>query len=144
MESIVVRVVVGVLLGGLGLLGGIGATPSPAHALDMSAELEEYNAVCFDEAGEWLKTDGCIRSAESLGIEIDNLLESERKGCVLSEMFEDYSCKGEEESEDSSSLTSSANKVSEQGVKWDTTNELSSTDTQDVKGCFVVPADDPD
>jgi len=67
-----------------------------ARAQDMSAELEEYNAVCFDEAGEWLKSDGCIRSAESLGIEIDNLLESERKGCVLSEMFEDYSCKGEE------------------------------------------------
>jgi len=64
---------------------------SPAHAQDMSVELEQFNAECFDIAGEFEPTDGCYKSAEELGIEIENINESMDKGCVLSDLFEDYS-----------------------------------------------------
>ena len=70
---------------------------SDAHAssaTDMSTQLDEYNAVCFDEAGEWLATDGCIKAAEALRIELENIIESDAKGCTLGDLFEDYSCKG--------------------------------------------------
>src|SRR5215207_2684452 len=79
---------------------------TPAQAQDMTQELEEYNAVCFDEQGEWLKTDGCIESAERIGIEVDNIIESMDKGCVLSDLFEDYSCKGPSAPSSSSSFAS--------------------------------------
>jgi hypothetical protein len=60
----------------------------------MSAQLEEFNSECFDSAGEFLGTDGCYGWAEE-HIELENLLESIEKGCVLSDMSkEDYSCKG--------------------------------------------------
>jgi hypothetical protein len=65
-----------------------------AHAQDMSAELEEFNATCFDSAAAFEATDGCYMYAESLGLEIENINESMDKGCVLSDLHEDYSCKG--------------------------------------------------
>ena len=86
---------------------------SEAHAQDMSAELEQFNSECFDSAGEFEPTDGCYEYAESIGIEIDNLNESMDKGCVLSDMYEDYSCKGP--SAPSSSSVSEQEEVSEQG-----------------------------
>ena len=49
--------------------------------------------------------------AESIGIEIDNLNESMDKGCVLSDLYEDYSCKGP--SAPSSSSVSEQEDVSE-------------------------------
>ena len=79
----------------------------------MSAELEQFNSECFDSAGEFEPTDGCYEYAESIGIEIDNLNESMDKGCVLSDMYEDYSCKGP--SAPSSSSVSEQEEVSEQG-----------------------------
>jgi hypothetical protein len=66
---------------------------SEAHAQDMSAQLEQFNAECFDSAGEVLGTDGCFEWAEQ-NIELENQLESIEKGCVLTDMYEDYSCKG--------------------------------------------------
>src|SRR5919112_748832 len=66
---------------------------SNAHAQDMSAELEEFNAECFDSGGEFLGTDGCFEWSEQ-HIELENLLESIEKGCTLSDLYEDYSCKG--------------------------------------------------
>ena len=84
---------------------------SEAHAQDMSAELEQFNSECFDSAGEFEPTDGCYEYAESIGIEIDNLNESMDKGCVLSDLYEDYSCKGPSAS--SSSSVSEQEEVSE-------------------------------
>ena len=85
---------------------------SEAHAQDVSAQLEEFNHECFDNAGEFEPTDGCYEYAESIGIEIDNLNESMDKGCVLSDLYEDYSCKGP--SAPSSSSVSEQEEVSEQ------------------------------
>src|SRR5215212_7376633 len=127
--GIVARLVVGVLLGTLvGVLGGIGAIPSPGYAQDMSNELEEYKAICWDDEG-WISTDRCIHSAEALGLEIDNLIESDRKGCKLENLCEDFSCVGpeykgyepisEEDSEESSSsdcLSVDAGRLSEEEV----------------------------
>ena len=93
MESIAKSLVLALLA--LALAGMVSVVQaSEARAQDMSAQLDEYNAVCFDEAGEWLATDGCIRSAARMGIEVANIIESDAKGCVLNDMFEDYSCKG--------------------------------------------------
>jgi hypothetical protein len=86
---------------------------SPAHAQDMSAQLEEFNSECFDSAGEFEPTDGCYEYAESLGLEIDNLNESMDKGCVLSDLYEDYSCKGPSAPSSSSSSAGEQEEVSE-------------------------------
>jgi len=99
-----------------------------AYAQDMSAQLEEFNSECFDSAGEFEPTDGCYEYAESLGLEIDNINESMDKGCVLSDMYEDYSCKGPS--------APSSSSVSEQGA--------TSIATEDVKGCFTVDSNDLD
>jgi hypothetical protein len=96
---------------------------SEAHAHDMSAQLEEFSATCFDSAGEFEPTDGCYEYAESIGIEIDNLNESMDKGCVLSDLYEDYSCKGPS--------APSSSSVSEQGNPADT-------------GCVTVDMTDPE
>jgi hypothetical protein len=85
---------------------------SNAHAQDISAELEQFNATCFTEQGEFEPTDGCYEYAESIGIEIDNLNESMDKGCVLSDLYEDYSCTGP--SAPSQSSVSEQEEVSEQ------------------------------
>ena len=51
-----------------------------AHAQDMSAEFEQFNAECFDSStGEFLGTDGCYEWAEE-HMELENLLESIEKG----------------------------------------------------------------
>ena len=92
----------------LGLLHGCCTNSrqvSEAAAQDMSAELQQFEQVCFDEAGEWLATDGCIKSAESLGIELENINESMDAGCVLSDLYEDYSCKGPSAPSSSSEAT---------------------------------------
>jgi len=97
-----------------------------AHAQDMSAEFEQFNAECFDSStGEFLGTDGCYEWAEE-HMELENLLESIEKGCVLSDMYEDYSCKGPS--------APSHPTVSEQGA--------TSFATEDVKGCFTVDSND--
>jgi hypothetical protein len=100
------------LLGVLASLIVAVVVSSNAHAQDMSAELEQFNATCFTEAGEFEPTDGCYEYAESIGIEIDNINESMDKGCVLSDLLEDYSCKGP--SAPSSSFVSEQEEVSEQ------------------------------
>ena len=88
---------------------------SEAHAQDMSAELEQFNAECFDSAGEFLGTDGCFEWVEQ-NIELENLLESIEKGCTLTDMYENYSCKGPQgPSSPSSSNVSEQEEVSEQG-----------------------------
>ncbi len=89
----------------------------------MSAELEQFNAECFDSAGEFEPTDGCYKSAEELGIEIENINESMGKGCVLSDLYEDYSCKGPG--------APSSSSVSEQDKSADT-------------GCVTVDMTDPE
>jgi hypothetical protein len=94
-----------------------------AYAQDMSAQLEEFNATCFTEQGEFEPTDGCYEYAESLGLEIENINESMDKGCVLSDLFEDYSCKGPS--------APSSSSVSEQGNPADT-------------GCVAVDMTDPE
>jgi hypothetical protein len=101
------------VLGVLVALIAVVLVSTNAHAQDMSAELEEFNATCFTEAGEFEPTDGCYEYAESLGLGIDNINESMDKGCVLSDLYEDYSCKGP--SAPSSSSVSEQEEVSEQG-----------------------------
>jgi hypothetical protein len=97
----------------------------------MSAELAEFDATCFSEQGEFEPTDGCYEYAESLGLEIDNINESMDKGCVLSDMYEDYSCKGV--SAPSSSTVSEQSEVSEQGcVAVDMTDTSESGQDIDV------------
>ena|SRR5215210_6340405 len=96
---------------------------SPAHAQDMSAQLEQFNAECFDSAGEFLGTDGCFEWAEE-HIEIDNLLDSTSKGCVLSNMFEDYSCKGPE--------YKGYEYIGDEGATGPTTSTSSSVSEQDI------------
>jgi hypothetical protein len=103
-----------VLLGILALLLSATLTTQDAQA----ATLDEFNSTCFTESG-FEGTDGCFEAAESLGIEMDNLLSSIEQGCT--QYFEDYSCK-EGSSEPPSS---SATPVSEQG-------------TVTEQGCFVV------
>ena len=83
---------------------------SNAHAQDISAELEQFSATCFTEQGEFEPTDGCYEYAESIGIEIDNINESMDKGRVLSDLYEDYSCKGPQ-----GPSSPSSSSVSEQG-----------------------------
>lgn len=83
-----------------------------AHAQDMSAELEQFNAECFDSASEFLGTDACFEWAEQ-NIELENLLESIEKGCVLTDMYEDYSCKGPSAPSSSSSSAGEQEEVSE-------------------------------
>jgi len=97
-----------VLLAAIAALTAALMYSSPAaasFASDMTAELEQFNAVCFDEAGEFLGTDGCYKSAESLSIELENINESMDKGCVLSDLYEDYSCKGPSSPSSSSEAT---------------------------------------
>src|SRR5919107_3880335 len=106
------------LLGVLVALIAVVLISNNAHAQDLSAQLEEYNATCFTEQGEFEPADGCYEYAESLGLEIDNINESMDKGCVLSDLFEDYSCKGP--SAPSSSSEAATTDVSEQGKTADT------------------------
>jgi hypothetical protein len=106
---------------------------TPAHAQDMSAELAEFNAECFTESGEFEGTDGCFEWAEE-NIELENLLESIEKGCVLSEMYEDYSCKGA--TAPSSSTTDNSAGVTEQGS---VTEQGASS-----SACFTVDMTDPE
>ncbi len=100
-----------VLLGVLASLIVAVVVSTNAHAQDMSAKLEQFNATCFTEQGELEPTDGCYEYAESLGLEIENINESMDKGCVLSDLYEDYSCKGP--SAPSSSSVSEQEEVSE-------------------------------
>jgi hypothetical protein len=88
----------------------------------MSAELEQFNAECFDSAGEFLGTDGCFEWVEQ-NIELENLLESIEKGCTLTDLYEDYSCKGPS--------APSSSSVSEQAKSADT-------------GCVTVDMTDPE
>jgi len=136
-ESIAKAFVLLVLSAALAVMVSV-ASATEAHAQDMSAELEEFNSECFDSvSGEFLGTDGCFEWAEE-HIELENLLESIEKGCTLTDMYEDYSCKGPQ-GPSSPSSSNSSGEASEQGTQI----SEQSTTTEDVKGCFVVPADDP-
>jgi hypothetical protein len=84
------------------------ATPAQA------ATVEEFEAVCFDEAGEFYGTDACWQAYEEMGGEVDNLTESIARGCVLEDMFEDYSCKGPSAPSPSSSSEAEQGSVTEQ------------------------------
>ena len=99
---------------------------SEAHAQDMSAELEQFNAECFDSAsGVFLGTDGCFEWAEE-HIELENLLESIEKGCTLSDLYEDYSCKGP------------------QGPSSPSSSSVSERDKSADTGCVTVDMTDPE
>ena len=115
------------LLGVLVALIAVVLVSTNAHAseADMSTQLEEFNAECFTD-GEFDATDGCVKSAEELGIELENIRESEQKGCTLSDMYEDYSCKGPQ-----GPTSSSSSSVSEQDKSADT-------------GCVTVDMTDPE
>ena len=98
-----------------------------AYAQDMSAELERFESACFTEQGEFEPTYGCYKWAEDIGLEVDNIIESVQKGCVLCDMYEDYSCKGACAPSSSNATTD----VSEQGcVSVDMTDPA--VDGQDI------------
>ena len=96
-----------------------GYTPSPTTApqgipTGGLSEQERFTSACIKEdegVFEFVASDGCFEWAESLYVELENIAESAEKGCSLSDLFEDFSCKGP--SAPSSSSVSEQEEVSE-------------------------------